>query len=132
MSLRRPKRDAPPFLGKPLRADTDPPMQRLEEAAEKATYDPSPYHCPGPKGQPPKRRAKPASRCPRAWSEQEIIGAIRNALREGHVSPSWDGEFPRYAYHRDGSFLYAARGCAGGVYHAYALEPGTVVAGLRI
>jgi hypothetical protein len=132
MSLRRPKRDAPSFLGKPRKADPNPPLSKLGEVAETAMYDPSPYHCPGPKGQPPKRRAKPASRCPRDWSEQEIIAAIRNALRGGHVSPDWDGDFPRYVYHRDGKLLYAARGCVGGVYHAYPLEPGTVVAGLRI
>jgi hypothetical protein len=132
MSLRRPKRDAPPFLGKPKKADPDPPMHKLKEVAGIATYDPSPYHCPGPKGQPPKRRAKPASRCPRAWTNQEIIGALHKALLGGHVSSDWDGDFPRYAYHREGKLLYAARGCAGGIYHAYPLEPGTVVVGLRI
>src|SRR5208282_2620061 len=131
MSLPRPKRDAPPFLGKLRRADPAPPIQRLEEVANGVTYDPSPYHCPSPKGQPPKRRAKPASRCPRAWTEQEIVGAIRSALRHGHVSPNWDGDFPRYAWHRDGDRLYEARGCAGGVYHAYAREINAVVIGLR-
>jgi hypothetical protein len=132
MSLERPKRDAPTFLGKSRRADANPPLEKLQEIAEKAMYNPSPYHCPGPKGQPPKRRAKPAKRCPRAWSEDEIVSAIRHAMRNGHVSWGWDGDFPRYVYHRDGKFLYEARGCAGGVYYAYPLEPGNVVAGLKI
>jgi hypothetical protein len=106
---------------------------RLEAAAVNATYTASLYHCPGPDRRRPARRIKPASHCPREWTVQEGINAVRSAIREGRVSVGWtlDG-FPRRIWHQEGEVWYEARTSdrAGGSYHGYPAEVATLPRGL--
>ena len=71
----------------------------IEAAAANATYSPSEYHCRGAKGEPPKRRAKYASICPKKWSNQAATAALREALGKGQVSQALEDGFPRYVWH---------------------------------
>jgi hypothetical protein len=111
--------------GKPKRVDPAPDEFKLVNAAAAAIYGSSEYHCRGPKGEPPKRRAKPASICPRKWNNDEATEALRMALKKGWVSETWDEGFPRYVWHREGTVMYEARHTRGpiGTFHAYPIEP---------
>jgi hypothetical protein len=107
--MKRPKRARVHYPNKPKALDRSATLDRLEEAAINATYTPSEYHCSGPKGQRPKRRAKPAMHCPRNWTQQQALLAIRRAIRAGQVSKRWTGRFPRHVWHREGDVWYEAR-----------------------
>jgi hypothetical protein len=128
MVLRRPHQEERWPLGKPKRLAADPPDEFLSAAAERASYQASPYHCPGPRGQPPARRARPATRCPRVWRDDEATTALRRAILNGNVSESWDNDFPRYVWHLEASVLYEARHTNGpiGTYHAYPVDAATL------
>lgn len=119
-------------LGKPKRMLVRPNLTALTYAAATAVYSQSDYHCPGTKGQPIKSRSKPASHCPRHWSEAEATQALRRAIKAGQVSEIWEDGFPRYVWHRDGDVTYEARHTRGpsGTFHAYPIEPIQVPRGL--
>jgi hypothetical protein len=110
--------------GKRKRIDPSPDRARLQAATQTAIYRSSDYHCRGAKGQPPKRRTSPTSICPRAWRDREATDALRKALLKGHTSDVWDGEFPRYVWHKEGEVVYEARHTRGpvGCFHAYPIE----------
>lgn len=129
--LKRPVLRAKP--GKRKRVDPSPDLARLEAAARTATYLSSDYHCRGPKGQPPKRRTSPTSICPRAWRDEEATNALRKALLNGHISDVWDGEFPRYVWHKEGEVIYEARHTGGpaGCFHAYPIKSLQIPSGLK-
>lgn len=122
--IKRPASTNSTLFGKPKRVDPTPDPSKLENAAATAVYGFSEYHCRGPKGEAPKKRARPASICPRKWSNDEATEALRMALKKGHVSEAWEEGFPRYAWHRDGAILYEARHTRGptGTFHAYPIE----------
>jgi hypothetical protein len=103
---------------------TRPNQGLLTNAATKALYSPSEYHCRGPKGQPLKSRPKPASECPRGWSGAEATHALRRAIADGQVSEVWEDGFPRFVWHRDNGVTYEARHTRGpvGTFHAYPIE----------
>jgi len=107
----------------------------IAKAAEKANYSPSEgdYHCHGPAGQPPRRRPKYASICPKRWSVSGATAALRDGIRNGRVSEAWEDGFPRHVWHRDGDVVYEARHTRGpyGTYHAYPLEESQFPEGLK-
>ena len=111
-------------FGKPKRVDPSPDRKALARASTEAAYAASRYHCRGPKGEKPIVRAKPASICPRSWSNEEATRTLRHAIAGGRVSESWEHGFPRYVWHRDGDVLYEARHSNGpiGSFHAYPIE----------
>lgn len=111
-----------------------PKQSDLAGAAEKAYFAPSPYHCPTEGHRATVRRFKPATPCPRTWSLREGLNAIREAIRNGHVSAKWNRHgFPRHVWHREGDVWYEARTVDGtpGEYHGYPIEESAVPAGLR-
>jgi hypothetical protein len=118
--------------GKGKRVDPKPDRARLAQAASKSVYAGSDYHCPGVGGRPLKYRAKPASICPRHWSEAEATAALRVAMTQGTVSEVWEDGFPRYVWHKDGDVWYEARHTRGpyGTFHAYPIELGQLPGGL--
>jgi hypothetical protein len=100
--LKVPKRAPVSYPNKPKAWDTSATPDQLNAAAEKATYSPSPYHCPDRKGH-LASRSKPTMHCAEGWSDRQI------------------GEFPRYVWHRAGDTWYEAQTNTGtaGQYHAY-------------
>jgi hypothetical protein len=109
------------------------PDPSLEEAAVNAKYTFSEYHQCGPSGPKPKKRTKPASHCPRQWTKQEALNALRQAIRGGRVSPKRTSDgFPRFVWHLEGETWYEARtqDRADGVYHGYPIEEAELPYGL--
>jgi hypothetical protein len=121
-------------MGKPKRIHQNPDSKLIAQAAATAVYSPSEFHCPGVKGQPAKFRLKPASICPKRWSDDDATRALREAIARGDVSDAWEEGFPRYVWHRDGNTLYEARHTRGpgGSYHAYPIEIIQAPLGLHI
>jgi hypothetical protein len=110
LPLKKPKRPGNrlPQKHKALCKDPDPDV--LARAAAAVKYEPSPYHCFGPKGEKPKRRSRPASICPRRWAAAEAVSALRRAINLGYISEKTNGDFPRYIWYREGEdTIYEAR-----------------------
>ena len=107
------------------RIGSPPEGTDLQAVAAKAKYVGSPDH----KRQlshagPPKPRAD-ASKCdPNVGSQRQLTEWLREAIERGTVSELWEGDFPRYAWHRVGDVCYAARltNSVQGDYHGYPLE----------
>jgi hypothetical protein len=131
--LKRPKKREIRYPNKPKALDSAHSKDELEEAAVNARYVPSDYHCKQANGRPPKRRAKPAMHCPRDWSIQQALVAVRAAIRAKRVSRRWINGFPRHIWHKEGDVWYEARTETGtaGVYHAYPIEITGLPAGLE-
>lgn len=125
LAVKRPeRRNGARYPNKPKYLDRVSTQDRLENAAVHARYEPSPYHCPLSNGQPPIRRAKPASHCPDGWTPRRALNCLREAIRARRVSRVWVGDFPRHVWHEDMSMWYEACTHSGtpGVYHAYPIE----------
>lgn len=121
-------------LGKPKRVHPNPDADVLAKASDAASYVRSDYHCKGDKGERAVRRAKPASICPRTWSQAAATKAIREAIKSGCVSEAWEDGFPRYVWHREEDVLYEARHSRGpfGSFHAYPIEGRQAPKGLEL
>ncbi|SRR5258708_1073344 len=134
LGIRRPRRGHPPHRGKQKQVHPSATAVELARAAAACVYSGSPYHCRRSKGQPPVARAKPASICPRPWSDEEATQALRAAMQRGSVSEAWEDGFPRYVWHRDGNILYEARHIRGplGSFYAYPIENFQAPRGLLI
>jgi hypothetical protein len=83
----------------------------LEELATRVKYVGSPEHKDAPSfaGQ-PKPRAD-ASKCDRglAFKQEEVTEWLRSAIRRGAISGVLEGDFPRYAWHKEDDIVYEAR-----------------------
>lgn len=79
--------------------------------AARASYIGSPEHKDTPSfaGQ-PKPRAD-AAICDRtlASKQMQVTRWLRKAIRLGSASSYWEGDFPRYVWHREGDVVYEAR-----------------------
>ena len=101
--------------------------QTLAELAGKARYIGSPEHKETPSfaGQ-PKPRAD-ASRCPNelAWEKEAVEKWLQEAIQNGQIGEPWEGEFPRYVWHRVGDTVYEGRlvNRTLGHYKGYPLSP---------
>lgn len=106
----------------------------LEAVADRASYIGSPEHKDAPSfaGQ-PKPRAD-AAICPRHLAREQVLVTdwLRRAIRLGFVSALWEGEFPRYVWHREAGVAYEARlvNRSNGQYKGYPLNPGEEPRGL--
>lgn len=105
--MRAPKRR------RPLRREIAMPREAadLDQLAQRVRYIGSPEHKDTPSfaGQ-PKPRAD-ASRCdPQLAGRQTLVTDwLRRAIRRGDISAFREGDFPRYAWHREGDVVYEAR-----------------------
>ena len=72
----------------------------------------------------PRPRAD-ASLCPRSINDQEMVTEwLRSAIRARAIGGLWEGDFPRYAWYKDGHTVYEGRLVNKGVgeYKGYPLE----------
>jgi hypothetical protein len=133
MAIKKPARQ---IWGKPKRVARAPNAEWLKQAALHAVYDGNQNvnHCPDAMGRPPRGRAKPASICPRRWTDEDATKALREAVARGNVSEAWEDGFPRYVWHRAEGILYEARHTRGpaGLFHAYPIEDIQAPRGLRL
>ncbi|MFC0552239.1 hypothetical protein ACFFHJ_15230 [Planotetraspora thailandica] len=120
--MRAPKRR------RPLRRtpQTPPDGISLADLAQRASYVGSGEHKSYPSfAGTPKLRAD-ASKCdPRFADPAEITGWLRQTIACGNVGAPWEGEFPRYAWHRLDNVIYEARlvNRELGQYKGYPLDP---------
>jgi len=131
--VKRPeRRDKINYPSKPKFLDISSPQDRLENAAVNACYERSLYHCRSTNGQPPVRRAKPASHCPDGWTDRQALIRLREAIRARRVSRQWVAGYPRHVWHKEGDLWYEACTSIGtaGLYHAYPIEVSGLPPGL--
>ena len=99
---------------------------RLKELAPRARYIGSPEHKEVPSFAGWPRPRADASICdPEFTTRQgEITEWLQAAIRRGHIGGPWDGDFPRYAWHRQQDVVYEARlvNRESGEYKGYPLE----------
>ncbi len=58
---------------------------------------------------PPRPRAD-ASKCdPKLANPDELTGWLREAIITGNVGAPWEGDYPRYVWHRQGDVVYEGR-----------------------
>jgi hypothetical protein len=111
-----------------LRVVAPPPGKDLVAAARRASYVGSPEHkdMPSFAGQP--RPRADAAICNRSLAERQtqVTRWLKRAIRSGHVSAYWEGDFPRYVWHREAETVYEARlvNQGNGQYKGYPLNPG--------
>lgn len=87
-----------------------PPGTDLDSLANQVEYIGSPEHKDFPSfaGRPRPRRD--ASLCPRWIRKQEMVLAwLRSAIRRGAIGAPWEGGFPRYVWHKEGSTVFKGR-----------------------
>ncbi len=90
----------------------EPPVGTdLVDLAGRARYVGSPEHKSGPSfaGQPKPRGD--ASLCDRGLNKAQprVTKWLREALRKGVVGAPWEGDFPRYVWHREGDIVFEGR-----------------------
>ncbi|HPG66156.1 MAG TPA: hypothetical protein PLO37_04865 [Candidatus Hydrogenedentes bacterium] len=103
-----------------------PPGVDLSELARRVSYIGSPEHKTYPlAGSNPNLRSD-ASKCDKALvgREDDIAGWLRRAIGNGWIGAPWEGEFPRYAWHRVDDVVFEARlvNRDTGEYKGYPLE----------
>jgi hypothetical protein len=83
----------------------------LQAVAARASYIGSPEHKDTPSfaGQP--RPRADAAICDRslAGKQGQVTRWLRRAIRRGSVSAYWEGDFPRYVWHKEEDVVYEAR-----------------------
>lgn len=118
--MRAPKRRRPR-----KRAIDVPPNADLENVANQVTYVGSPEHKDFPSFAGRPRLRADASCCPREIRDAEVVtGWLRSAIRRGVVSASWNGDFPRYVWHKQDDTVFEARlvNSGDGSYKGYPLS----------
>lgn len=100
------------------------PATDLDALAGKVSYIVSTEHKDYMTSAGPGNLRRDASACPRGLDFEEVLGWLRAAVREGAVSASLEGDFPRYAWKRIGTQVYEARLSNAGLgqYKGYPIE----------
>jgi len=98
----------------------------LDRLSRRVRYTGSPEHKDAPSFAGHPRPRADATICDRSFvdRQKQITTWLRRAVRTGQVGAPWEGEFPRYAWYRDGDTVYEARltNQGAGEYKGYALE----------
>jgi hypothetical protein len=98
----------------------------LTELAARASYVGSPEHKSYPSYAGGARLRADATRCdPSLTDRDELTRWLRAAIGAGRIGEPWEGDFPRYAWHRLGDVCYEARlvNQELGQYKGYPLDP---------
>ena len=88
-----------------------PPGTDLDTLAARATYVGSPEHKDAPSFAGPPRPRGDASICPREYKDDTelVTGWLRAAIRDGSTGAPWEGDFPRYVWHKENATVFEAR-----------------------
>lgn len=103
-----------------------PPEVDLKAVALRASYIGSPEHKDSPSfaGQP--RPRADAAICDRSLATKQALVTrwLRKAIRLGLISAYWEGDFPRYVWHKEEDVVYEARlvNQSNGQYKGYPLN----------
>jgi hypothetical protein len=83
----------------------------IEEIAGRVTYVGSPEHKEGPSFAGRASPRRDASICDKQLSQDlELVTRwLRTAIRSGAIGGLWEGDFPRYAWYKEGDVVYEAR-----------------------
>ena len=83
----------------------------LENTANRAHYVGSPEHKDTPSLAGAPRPRADASICDRRFARdfEDVNNWLRSAIRLGNVSAFWEGDFPRYIWHKEGDAVYEGR-----------------------
>lgn len=82
----------------------------LDALADRAHYTGSPEHKDTPTFAGPPRPRSDASICPRDANDVQLVtGWLRAAIRAGSTGAPWEGDFPRYVWHREEDTVFGAR-----------------------
>lgn len=121
---------------RPLRRSlTSPPREvDLAQLAENVRYVGSSEHKSYPSfaGQP--RLRADASKCdPSLADPEELTAWLQAAIAAGNVGEPWEGDYPRYVWHRQSQVVYEGRlvNQELGQYKGYPLEPDQYPEGLK-
>jgi hypothetical protein len=105
----------------------DPPDDvSLIELARRTSYVGSAEHKTYPSFAGAPRLRADASKCdPKFADPEEITQWLRDSIKAGWVGAPWEGDFPRYVWHRRDGVIYEARlvNQELGQYKGYPLEP---------
>lgn len=119
-----------------LRTMVDPPPGiDLLKLAKRVRYVGSPEHKKHPSfaGQP--RPRADASLCDPslATTQTELTRWLQAGIRRGYVGAPWEGDYPRYVWHKVGDVVYEARliNRENGQYKGYPLRPEEYPQGLE-
>lgn len=87
------------------------PDVNLAEIAERVVYVGSPEHKDTPSFVGLAKPRADASICDKEISDDRKLVAewLRRAIMRGAVGGMWEGDFPRYAWHKEGDLVYEAR-----------------------
>ncbi|MDQ2731097.1 MAG: hypothetical protein M3Y56_05515 [Armatimonadota bacterium] len=102
-----------PKRHRPLPRNIVPPPDHvdLNDLAQRVVYVGSPEHkdIRSFAGEP--RPRADASICDRSFIRRlpELNAWLRTAMQRGAIGPPWEGDFPRYAWYKDGDIVYEAR-----------------------
>jgi len=85
--------------------------RNMADVAEHVRYIGSAEHKDTPSFAGRLRPRADASLCPRELVHEleRVTQWLRSAIARGAVGELWEGEFPRYAWHKEGSVVYEAR-----------------------
>jgi hypothetical protein len=102
-----------PRRKRPLRRQVILPETEVNLAAiaERAGYVGSPEHKDAPSFAGPARPRTDASICDKQLTEDRdlITKWLKTAIRRGAIGGIWEGDFPRYVWHKEGDLVYEAR-----------------------
>lgn len=127
--MRAPRRQRPK-----RREVSNPPLGvDLMVLAKRAAYVGSPEHKDRPTFAGRPRPRADATICdPELADRQRLSQWIRKAIEESRVGAPWEGDFPRYVWHRVGEIVYEGRlvNRVQGEYKGYPLSPEEVPDGV--
>ena len=89
------------------------------------TYVGSPEHKDTPSFAGPPRPRGDASICPREYRDEKLITRwLRAAICDGSTGAPWNGDFPRYVWHKENDTVFEARlvSRGNGTYKGYPLD----------
>ena len=92
------------------RAKSVPPGTDLDALATRVMYVGSPEHKDATTFAGPPRPRGDASICPREYRNEKLITRwLRAAIRDGSTGAPWEGDFPRYVWHKEHGTVFEAR-----------------------
>lgn len=106
----------------------------MPKLASTASYVGSVEHKTQPSFAGPPAPRPDASKCdPQLGNQDTLTSWLREALEDGNIGAPWEGDYPRYVWHKVGDIVYEGRlvNQEQGQYKGYALRADEWPEGLR-